>query len=56
MTLQQKLSELDLTLNRHKRGSLFEELVAGVLEEQGFDVTLNAQGRHSSANRPLCSP
>lgn len=43
MTLQQKLSELDETQNRHKRGSLFEELVAGVLEEQGFDVTLNAK-------------
>src|ERR1700676_512500 len=43
MTLQQKLSELDETLDRHKRGSLFEELVARVLEEQGFNVTLNTK-------------
>jgi len=43
MSLEQELNELDRTENRHKRGTRFELFIAHLLEEQGFDVTINPQ-------------
>jgi hypothetical protein len=41
MNPQQALEELERTANPQKRGSLFESFIADLLEQQGFDLTLN---------------
>lgn len=54
VNLQQELDELDRSEHHHKRGTLFEQFAAHLLEEHDFEVSLNPKAA-PSRQTDLCA-